>query len=195
MNDYLKVSLALSALGFLKETRPIEPFLADYYTTFGNGSVTVEVVNQEIYPVGTYSHVIQLLIIFLITDYLRYKPLIILLGISSASVWGVMLLVDSKFGLQIVELIYGTFCACEVAYYSYIYAKTDKRHYQAVTSHTRAAILLGRFFSSLLSQLLVYFNYGNYRQLNLITFICEHKYSFVSCRFVLLSRGARYHVQ
>lgn len=175
MQAYLKISLALSAFGFLKETRFIEPFLADYYSTnFDN--VTIEIVNQEIYPVGTYSHVIQLLIILLITDYLRYKPLIILLGLSSATIWGLMLLVNSKIGLQIIEVIYGTFCACEVAYYAYIYAKTDKRHYQSVTSHTRAAILLGRFFSAVTSQLLVYYDISDYRQLNFITFICKCEY-------------------
>jgi thiamine transporter 2/3 len=175
MQNYLKVSLALCAFGFLKECRLIEPFLADYYTTFDG--VTEETVNREIYPVGAYSHTIQLLAIFLITDYLRYKPLIILLGLSSAAIWGIMLLVDSKFGLQVIEVIYGTFCACEVAYYSYIYAKTERKHYQLVTSHTRAAILLGRFFSALMSQVLVFFFYDidspNYRQLNFITFICK----------------------
>ncbi|KAG5678211.1 hypothetical protein PVAND_007903 [Polypedilum vanderplanki] len=175
MQNYLKISFALSAFGFLKETRLIEPFLTDYYTSYDG--VTEEVINREIFPVGTYSHMIQLLIIFLITDYLRYKPLIIVLGLSSVSIWGIMLLVKAKLGLQIIEVIYGTFCACEVAYYSYIYAKTDKQHYQIVTSHTRAAVLLGKFFSATLSQLIVYFFHDadniNYRQLNFITFIFQ----------------------
>lgn len=69
MKEYLKFSLLLSTFGFLKEFRPIEPFLADYYKTFKN--VTVEEINQQIFPIGTYSHTFQLVIIFLITDYLR----------------------------------------------------------------------------------------------------------------------------
>lgn len=69
MKEYLKFSLILSTFGFLKEFRPIEPFLVDYYTSEKN--VTLQVVNQYIFPVGTYAHVTILLIVFLITDYLR----------------------------------------------------------------------------------------------------------------------------
>lgn len=172
MREFLKISLILSFLGFLKEVRFIEPFLTDYYiSNFQN--VTIEIINQEIFPVGTYSHVIQLLIVFLITDYLRYKPLIILLGVSSAAVWGLMMIVSGKIGLQIIEVFYGTFCACEIAYYAYIYTKIDKKYYQIVTSHTRSAILFGRFFSALSAQLLVYYGVSDYRQLNLLTFIFQ----------------------
>lgn len=60
--------------------------------------------------------------------------------------------------------------ACEVAYYTYIYAKVDKDYYQQVTSHTRAAILAGRAFSGILGQVLVSFNIMDYRQLNYISF-------------------------
>ncbi|XP_070493704.1 thiamine transporter 1-like [Chironomus tepperi] len=172
MREFLKISLILSLLGFLKEMRFIEPFLTDYYSTnFEN--VTIEIINQEIFPVGTYSHVIQLLIVFLITDYLKYKPLVILLGVSSAIVWGLMMIVDGKFGLQIIEVFYGTFCACEIAYYAYIYTKIDKENYQIVTSHTRSAVLFGRFFSALSAQILVYYKVSDYRQLNLLTFIFQ----------------------
>lgn len=172
MKEYLKISLVLSFLGFSKEMRFIEPFLTDYYSTHF-GTVTTEIVNQEIFPVGTYSHVIQLLIIFLITDYLRYKPLIVVLGLSSAAIWGLMLIVNGKLGLQVIEVFYGTFSACEVAYYAYIYTKTDKQHYQEVTSHTRSAILFGRFISALTAQLLVFYDLTNYRQLNIMTFIFQ----------------------
>lgn len=60
--------------------------------------------------------------------------------------------------------------ATEVAYYTYIYAKVDKKHYLKVTSHTRAAILSGRFVASALGQVLVTTETMDYRQLNFITF-------------------------
>jgi solute carrier family 19 (thiamine transporter), member 2/3 len=103
----------------------------------------------------------------------RYKPLIIVCGMASVITWLTMLLVDGVLPLQIVEVVYGTFCATEVAYYSYIYAKTDKKYYQQVTSHTRSAIFFGRLFGSLLAQFLIYFNVADYWQLNLITFVCK----------------------
>jgi len=69
MQEYLKFSLILSTFGFLKETRPSESFITDFLTDFKN--VTVEQINQEIFPIGTYSYLAQLIVIFLITDLLR----------------------------------------------------------------------------------------------------------------------------
>lgn len=69
MKDYLKISLVLCVFGFLKDFRPSEPFLTDFLTDFQN--VTAEEVNQEIFPVGTYSYLLQLIVVFLITDFLR----------------------------------------------------------------------------------------------------------------------------
>ncbi|XP_076271502.1 thiamine transporter 1-like isoform X3 [Rhynchophorus ferrugineus] len=70
----------------------------------------------------------------------------------------------------IPKVFYGTFAACEVAYFTYIYAKVDKEYYQQVTSHTRAAILAGRATSGILAQSLISFKVMNYRELNYITF-------------------------
>lgn len=60
--------------------------------------------------------------------------------------------------------------ATEVAYYTYIYAKVEKEHFQKVTSHTRAAILAGRTLSGVLAQLLISLNCMDYRELNYISF-------------------------
>lgn len=68
-----------------------------------------------------------------------------------------------------MEVIYGTFCATEIAYFSYIYAKTEKKYYQVVTSHTRAAIFAGRFVAAVSAQLLVSYKIMDYRQLNYLT--------------------------
>ena len=93
----------------------------------------------------------------------RYKPLIIVLSTSGIAIWSMFLWTSGKFNLQLVELIYGTYCATEIAYFTYIYAKVDRQHYQQVTSHTRAASLCGRFASASLAQLLVYYKLMNYR--------------------------------
>lgn len=181
MKEYLKISLILSTFGFLKETRPSEPFLTDFIVDFKN--ITVETINQDIFPIGTYSYLAQLVIIFLIIDLLRYKPLIILLGASGVVIWSMLLWTNSVRNQQIVEVIYGTYCATEIAYFSYIYAKTEKQHYQAVTSHTRAAILIGKFVAAVSAQLLVYFKLMNYRQLNYLTLISWFFYQ--NCRLLV----------
>lgn len=169
MQQYLRISLILSVFGLLKETRPSEPFITDFIVNFKN--ITVEQINQDIFPIGTYSYLSQLVVIFLVTDLLRYKPLIILLSACGVTIWSMLLWTHTVVGLQMVEVIYGTYCATEIAYYSYIYAKTEKQHYQAVTSHTRAAVLAGKFIASISAQLLVFYNIMDYRQLNYLTLI------------------------
>lgn len=63
--------------------------------------------------------------------------------------------------------------ATEVAYYTYIYAKVDRRHYGQVTAHTRAAILVGRFVACALGQLLVFAEVMDFLQLNYITLAAQ----------------------
>ena len=53
-----------------------------------------------------------------------------------------------------MQVIYGIATSTEVAYFTYIYAKVDTQHFQKVTSFTRVALLLGRFLSGVLAQLL-----------------------------------------
>lgn len=66
--------------------------------------------------------------------------------------------------------------ASEVAYYTYIYAKVDQEQYQKVTSHTRAAFLLGKAGAGLSSQLLVTYNVLDYEQLNYLTIAGQPHY-------------------
>lgn len=176
MQDYLKISLILSVFGFLKETKPSESFVIDFFVKFRN--VTLEQVNQDIFPIGTYSYLAQLVVIFLFTDLLRYKPLIMLLACSGVVVWSMLLWTYSLLSSQIILVIYGTYCATEIAYFSYVYAKTERQHYQAVTSHTRAAILAGKFVAALSAQLLVFYNIMDYRELMYITLTSLYSYLF-----------------
>lgn len=59
--------------------------------------------------------------------------------------------------------------ASEVAYYCYMYAKVDKDKYQKVTGHARAGIQTGRFFGSVIAQLLVSYKLMDYRELNYLS--------------------------
>ncbi|XP_039439306.1 thiamine transporter 1-like isoform X3 [Culex pipiens pallens] len=70
---------------------------------------------------------------------------------------------------EVVQVLYGTFMATEVAYYTYIYAKISRDRYQQVTGNTRAAILSGRFLASVVGQTLVSTGTMDLRQLNYIT--------------------------
>ncbi|XP_050069788.1 thiamine transporter 1-like [Anopheles maculipalpis] len=172
MQQWLKISLLVCTFGFLKEIRPSEPFIVDYLAGPWR-NLTMDQIVQEAFPIGTYSYLAQLAIIFLVTDFLRYKPIIIVNGAAGIVVWSMLTWTTSLTALKVLEIFYGTYCAAEVAYFSYIYAKVDREHYQKVTSHTRAAIYSGRFFAASLAQLLVYFEAMDYRQLNYLSLAAQ----------------------
>lgn len=99
----------------------------------------------------------------------RYKPMIIACGISGIITWILLIWTTSLQMAMLIQVFYGTYIATEVAYYTYIYAKVDKAHYLKVTSHTRAAILCGKFISGVSAQTFVYTKLLNLRQLNILT--------------------------
>nr|CAD7196276.1 unnamed protein product [Timema douglasi] len=137
MKLWVKTSMLLCLFGFLKEFRPSEPYLIQYLTGPWL-NFTEEKVNQDMLPVGTYSYISCLIVILLITDILRYKPIIVLEGFTGIA----------------AEAVWGLFAATEVAYFTYIYATVDRQHYQKVTSHIRAAFLLGHSLSAVVAQTL-----------------------------------------
>lgn len=87
--------------------------------------------------------------------------------------FGLMVWTTEKYVIEIIQVLYGTFMACEVAYYTYIYAKVERQKYQLVTGHTRSSILAGRFLGAVFAQLLVSFSLIDYRELIYISFGCK----------------------
>ncbi|XP_015119877.1 thiamine transporter 2 [Diachasma alloeum] len=166
--DWIRISQILCMFGFLKEFRPGEPFITDYLTSEWK-NFTSKQVTEDIYPIGTYSYCATLVLIFLLTDFLRYKPIIILCGVSGIVAFSALTFGNSLEVMQFLEVMYGLYLSTDVAYYTYIYAKVDRKHYQKVSSYTRSAFLFGRFFASTVSQLIISFRLMNYHQLNFLT--------------------------
>ncbi|CAG5097559.1 Similar to Slc19a2: Thiamine transporter 1 (Mus musculus) [Cotesia congregata] len=167
---WIRISQILCVFGFLKEFRPNEPFIFEYLTHPPKNFTSTQ-VTEEIYPIGTYSNFATLIIVFLLTDFLRYKPVIILCGLSGIITFIGLILGDSIPALIFVEIFYGFYISAEVAYYTYIYAKVDKEHYQAVSSYTRSALLLGRFITGVIAQIIIIYGWLDYHQLNYLTVI------------------------
>lgn len=99
----------------------------------------------------------------------RYKPMILFMGFAGIVTWSLLLWTKSYLAAQLIEVCYAAYSASEVAYYAYIYAKVSKEHYSAVTSHTRAGLMIGRFASGVISQVLKHFNIMDIHELNYIT--------------------------
>lgn len=70
MKGWLKISLVLCTFGFFREFRPSEPFVTEFLLGEWR-NITSDQLNRVVYPIGTYSTLGLLVIVFLITDILR----------------------------------------------------------------------------------------------------------------------------
>lgn len=93
--------------------------------------------------------------VFLLTDFLRYKPVLVLQSLSHISIWLLLLLGTTLLQMQLMEFFYGITMAARVAYSSYIFSLVPSELYQRVAGYSRSAVLLGVFSSSVLGQLCV----------------------------------------
>ncbi|XP_037088514.1 thiamine transporter 1-like, partial [Pollicipes pollicipes] len=162
------ITLMLCSFGFFKEMRPSEPYLTESLTKYNN--ITKEEAYQDVYPVWTYAYLGLLVFVFLFTDMVRYKPIIIFEATGYLATWALLIWGSGVLQMQLMEFFYGIATSTEVAYLTYIYARVDSSYYQRVTGYVRAALLLGRFGSGLLSQTLVSSGALTFYELNYISF-------------------------
>uniref|UniRef100_A0A670JS07 Uncharacterized protein n=1 Tax=Podarcis muralis TaxID=64176 RepID=A0A670JS07_PODMU len=76
-SEWIFPTLILCIYGFFSLMRPSEAFLTPYLAG-PDKNLTIDEVTQHVFPVWTYSYLALLIPVFLITDYVRYKPVIIL---------------------------------------------------------------------------------------------------------------------
>ncbi|NXP16179.1 S19A3 protein, partial [Thinocorus orbignyianus] len=140
-------------------------------------------VTNQIFPVWTYSYLALLFPVFLITDYVRYKPILLLQGISFIITWLLLLFAHGVLAMQMVEFFYGMATASEVAYYAYIYSVVTTDRYQKVTSYCRSITLVAATVAAVLGQLLVSLADVSYFHLNAIT-LASVSLAFLSSFFL-----------
>ncbi|KAL1771779.1 folate transporter 1 [Sigmodon hispidus] len=160
----------LCFFGFMAQLRPGESFITPYLL---ERNFTVEQVTNEIIPVLPYSHLAVLVPIFLLTDYLRYKPILVLQCLSFVCVWLLLLWGSSVVHMQLLEVFYSVTMAARIAYSSYIFSLVHPSRYQRMAGYSRTAVLLGVFTSSVLGQvlfILINISMLNYISLGFIIF-------------------------
>lgn len=69
MESWLKISILLCIFGFFREFRPHEPFAVEFFVKERN--ISIETLTNHFFPIGTYLCMLQLIVIFLITDFLK----------------------------------------------------------------------------------------------------------------------------
>ncbi|XP_061571988.1 thiamine transporter 1 [Cololabis saira] len=147
-------TVLLCVYGFFSSLRPSEPFLTAYLLEPDKNLTETQVVN-EIYPVWTYSYLALLLPVFLATDYVRYKPVLLLQAASLVATYAMLWRARGLAAMQLLEFLFGLATACDVGYFSYIYSVVDPAHYQRVTGYCRSVTLFGSAAGSLAGQLLL----------------------------------------
>ncbi|XP_053740059.1 thiamine transporter 1 isoform X1 [Synchiropus splendidus] len=165
MMSVILPTLLLCFYGFFSNLRPSEPFLTAFLVGPDKNLSEAQVVN-EIYPVWTYSYLLLLFPIFLATDYLCYKPVIILQATSLVVTYVMLLKAQGILAMQMMEFFFGLATASDVAYYSYIYSVVEPALYQRVTGYCRSTTLFGSAAGSLTGQLLL--SVGKVQQIHLV---------------------------
>lgn len=192
MESWLVTCLVLCMYGFFKEFRPSEPFLTEYLIG-PPMNLTLDEVNYDVYPVWTYAYLSLLIVVLLLTDLLRYKPMIIFEGMGYVATWSLLLWARGVHWMQLMEFCYGIATSTEVAYYTYIYAKVSSEYYQRVTSFTRSAILFGKFTSSVAAQVLTVTKLMNYHELNYISLASVSIALIIACTLPPVKTSIYFH--
>ncbi|XP_045151681.1 thiamine transporter 2 [Echinops telfairi] len=170
-HSWIYPTVILCLFGFFSMMRPSEPFLIPYLSG-PDKNLTSEQITNEILPVWTYSYLALLFPVFILTDYVRYKPVIVLQGISFMATWLLLLFGQGVMAMQVVEFFFGMVTATEVAYYAYIYSVVSPEHYQKVSSYCRSITLVAYTAASVLAQLLVSLANLPYFYLNVMSMVC-----------------------
>ncbi|XP_008688786.2 thiamine transporter 2-like [Ursus maritimus] len=158
----------LCCFGFFSMMKPSEPFVVPYLAG-PDKNISLSMITNEIFPIWTYSYLALLLPVFVLTDYVRYKPVIILQGISFIVTWLLLVFGQGLRAMQVLEFFYGMVSATEVAYYAYIYSVVSPEHYQKVSGYCRSVTLVAYTAASVLAQLLVSLASLSYFHLNVIS--------------------------
>ncbi|KAL4648507.1 Thiamine transporter 2-like [Arapaima gigas] len=158
----------LSLYGFFANCRPAEPFLTPYLVgPYKN--ISEEQVNNYLFPIWTYSYLALLLPVFLLTDFLRYKVIIVIQGLFLVNNYILLCFAQGLTAMTFLQVNFAVVTSTEVAYFSYIYSVIPTRVYQRATGYLRSATLAGYTFGSSLGQVLVSAAGVNYFYINAVT--------------------------
>ncbi|KAA8593943.1 hypothetical protein FQN60_004777 [Etheostoma spectabile] len=190
--DWRYPTTLLCIYGFFSTVKPLEPFLIPYLTG-PEKNLTTEQVNNQIFPVWTYSYLSVLVPVFLLTDWLRYKPVVVFQSVTLFITTAMLLWLKSVPAMQAMQFFYGVVTASEVAYFSYIYSVVDQTRYRKATSYCRSVQLLGYTVGSVLGQLLISFSLMSYNNILVLTLVLTAIALLVSCLLPMPRQSMFFH--
>ncbi|KAL6079907.1 hypothetical protein STEG23_014359 [Scotinomys teguina] len=152
-------------------------------------------MTNEVLPVWTYSYLAMLPPVFILTDYLRYKPVIILHVVAFSICYLILLFGQGVMLMQVAEFFFGVVSATEIGYYSYIYSMVSPEHYQKVSSYCRSVTLVSYTAGSVLAQLLVSLATLSYVYLFYISLACVSMSLFFSLFLPMPRKSMFFHTK
>uniref|UniRef100_A0A673NAZ1 Thiamine transporter 2-like n=1 Tax=Sinocyclocheilus rhinocerous TaxID=307959 RepID=A0A673NAZ1_9TELE len=170
MRDWKYPTALLCIYGLFSTVKPLEPFLIPFLTG-PDKNLTIEQVTNQIFPVWTYSYLAVLVPVFLLTDWLRYKPVVVFQCLVLFSTTAMLLWCNGVLEMQAMQFTYGVVTSCDVAYFTYLYSVVESKHYLKATSYCRTAQLLGYTVGSVLGQILVSFELMSYDNILVFTLV------------------------
>uniref|UniRef100_A0A665W4N3 Thiamine transporter 1-like n=1 Tax=Echeneis naucrates TaxID=173247 RepID=A0A665W4N3_ECHNA len=191
-SDWRYPTTLLCIYGFFSTVKPLEPFLIAFLTG-PDKNLTTEQVNNQIFPVWTYSYLSVLVPVFLLTDWLRYKPVVIFQCIALFITTAMLLWTKTVLAMQTMQFFYGVVTASDVAYFSYIYSVIDLKKYRKATSYSRSVQLLGYTVGSVLGQLLVSFSLMSYSNILVFTLVLTAIALLTSCLLPMPQQSMFFH--
>lgn len=123
-----------------------------------NGStsgITVAEALGKVTPVRTYSTLLTLLPAILLTDYVRYKPALIVQILAYLFGYSFLIGADSVGNMQFVEFLFGIGLALQIGQLTYGYASLQVGHYRKVSGYTRGYLLLAKSLSAVIGQIYI----------------------------------------
>ncbi|XP_012657564.2 thiamine transporter 2-like [Otolemur garnettii] len=187
-------TVILCLFGFFSMMKPSEPFLVAYLAG-PDKNFSLSVITKNIIPLWTYSYLALLLPVFVLTDYVRYKPVITLQVVSFIITWLLFLFGQGLRAMQVLEFFYGLASATEVAYYAYIYSVVSPEHYQKVSGYCRSVTLVAYTAASVLAQLLVSLANLSYFYLNVISLVSASMAFFFSLFLPMPKKSLYFHAK
>ncbi|XP_055501612.1 thiamine transporter 2-like [Leucoraja erinacea] len=188
-NEWMYPTLILCAFGFFSVMRPIDSFFLAYLVG-PDKNITVHQAMNEIFPIWTYSCLVLLIPTFLLTDYLRHKPVIVLHGFALIIQCTLLILSQGVLAMKCLLFDYGLVAATNVAYFSYIYSAISSEHYQKVTGYCRTVILVGHTLGSTVGQVLISVWNASYFCLNAIS-LASVSVAFLTALFLPTSKRSK----
>nr|XP_057936874.1 thiamine transporter 2-like isoform X2 [Doryrhamphus excisus] len=144
----------LSLYGFFAYCKIAEPFLTPYLIG-PHKNISEEVVTNYLFPIWTYSYLAFLFPVFLLTDYLRHKPIIVMQGLFLVINYVLLCFAQGVPAMIFLEVSNAIVTSSDVAFFSYIYSVIPSENYQRATSYIRSSILFGYTFGGSLGQVLI----------------------------------------